>query len=62
MKRISFSESDASKLYELCLEHFQEYCGHCIALKERLEKFIGDKEKNRINRAVKRSPYCQDYV
>jgi hypothetical protein len=60
-KRISFSESDASHLYELSLQNFQtdkdSPCFLCVIIKKRLEKFLGDKEVGRIKRIIKKNPY-----
>lgn len=60
--RISFSEYDATHLYELALEHFcisekEGVCYVCLNLKVRLEKMIGKKEVVRIQRQVKQHPY-----
>ena len=60
-RRISFSIDDASHIYELALENFQVDkdcpCFGCLAIKERLEKFIGEKEVKEIKRIIKRNPY-----
>ncbi|PIX57186.1 MAG: hypothetical protein CO060_03125 [Candidatus Yonathbacteria bacterium CG_4_9_14_0_2_um_filter_43_16] len=60
--RISFSEYDATHLYELALEHFcvsdkEGVCHVCLSLKQRLEKIIGKSEVSRIKRQVKQHPY-----
>lgn len=60
--RISFTEYDATHLYELALEHFcvseeEGVCYVCLSLKVRIEKMIGKKEVARIQRQVKQHPY-----
>ena len=62
VSRISFTEYDATHLYELALEHFcvsekEGVCYVCLRLKNRLEKMIGKKEVARIQRQVKQHPY-----
>jgi len=63
MKRISFSKSDASHLYELALQNFQIDkncpCFSCLIIKKRLEKFLGEKEVRSIKRIVKKNPYIK---
>lgn len=62
MKRISFDEDSAGHLYELALEHFcveeNAGCHTCTKIKERLEKFIGEKEVKAITRTIKNNGYC----
>lgn len=60
--RISFSDYDATHLYELALEHFcvskkEGVCYVCLRIKTRLEKMIGKKEVARIQHQVKQHPY-----
>lgn len=60
--RISFSDYDATHLYELALEHFcvsekEGVCHVCLSIKTRLEKMIGKKEVARVKRNVKLHPY-----
>lgn len=60
--RISFSDYDATHLYELALEHFcvsekEGVCHVCLRIKERLEKMIGKKEVACVKRNVKLHPY-----
>lgn len=62
--RISFSKYDAAHVYELALEHFcvskkEGVCEVCLVLKRRLEKFIGEKEFERIRRQIKKHGYCK---
>lgn len=62
--RISFSRYDAAHLYELAVEHFcvskeEGACAVCLVLKERLEKFIGEKEVKHIRRQIKKHGYCK---
>lgn len=62
--RISFGQYDAAHLYELALEHFcvskkDGVCLMCINLKQRLEKYIGHKEAQRIQRQIKKHGYCK---
>lgn len=59
-KRITFDKYDAKHLYELTLENFQKGCYNCNKIKERLEKFIGDKDVKHIKEIVKKYPYCND--
>ena len=59
---ISFSEYDATHLYELALEDFcvskkEGVCHTCLNLKKRLEKFTGEKEVKSVKRQVKKHPY-----
>jgi len=56
-ERISFSKYHASHIYELCLPNFQKHCIGCRMIKERLEKFLGEKEVGRIKYLVKKYPY-----
>ena len=61
-RRISFSQYDAAHVYELALEHFcvskdEGICPLCLVVKKRFEKFIGEKEVNRIRRQVRKHPY-----
>ena len=58
-KRISFGKWDAVELYELASGHFQEHCFSCESIKERLEKFLGEKEVKRIKNNLKKHPYCK---
>jgi hypothetical protein len=55
---ITFNNSDAEHIYELCLGHFSE-CGQCQIIKKRLEKFIGEEEVRSIKRIIKKYPYCK---
>lgn len=60
--RISFSDFDATHLYELALEHFcvsekEGICHACLSIKTRLEKMISKKEVARVKRNVKLHPY-----
>jgi hypothetical protein len=61
MKRITFSKFDAEHLYELSLQNFQVDkdcpCCSCKIIKQRLEKFIGEKSVRWIKRAIKKNPY-----
>lgn len=57
-KRISFDVYDASELYELCLEHFQDGCFSCEEKKKRLEKFIGPEEVKIVKRIIRKTGYC----
>jgi hypothetical protein len=61
-KRITFSQHDASHLYELALEHFciEEECWQCMGIKKRLEKFIGVNEVRHIRKIIKKNGYCQN--
>ena len=66
-RHISFSQYDAAHLYELALEHFEVskeegVCALCIELKNRLEKFVGQKEVQRIKRLVRKHGYCRPTI
>jgi hypothetical protein len=60
-RRISFGEFDAAHLYSLALENFcvsgkEGVCAACVQLKQRLEKMIGPKEIQSIQRQAKKHP------
>jgi hypothetical protein len=60
-RRIAFGESDAAHLYSLAVENFcvskkEGVCFECLQLKQRIEKFIGEKETKSIQRQVKKYP------
>jgi len=61
MKRISFNTYDISHLYELSVEHAYacKGCYECEHLMDRMEKFIGKKETNRIKKVINKRPYCR---
>jgi hypothetical protein len=62
MKRISFSEYDASHLYDLALQNFQEDCVLCNQLKERLTTIIGKDEVRRIKTQQNKHPYLKKVI
>ena len=61
IKRISFGEFDASRLYEWKLALNQglgeSCCENCTYIEKRLEKFIGKKESKFLQKQVKKYPY-----
>jgi hypothetical protein len=57
MERISFSQEDASHLYELAYQNFQEGCYLCDKEKSRLESFIGTRSAKVIRAMIKKHPY-----
>lgn len=60
-RRISFSEYDANRIYEWKLALNQglgeSCCEWCSYLEERLEKFIGKKDAEHLQKLVKKNPY-----
>lgn len=60
-RRISFTDYDIAHLYELSVENFQVFengcCPQCKLIKDRIEKFLGEKEVNKIKKVVKKYPY-----
>jgi hypothetical protein len=60
MKRISFDQYYLGYIYEMCLEHFcADDCSECDYLKERMEKFLGQKTVKEIKRLINKHPYCK---
>ena len=65
MKRISFDEFDAARIFEwkLALEQGLEkegkpmFCICCPPIRNRLAQFIGKPEENMLRREVKKNPY-----
>ena len=57
MKHLTLNEYTATHLYELAHNNFLKKCTDCEQLKERLEKFIGDKQVRAIKRILKKNPY-----
>jgi hypothetical protein len=57
MNRISFNQEDASHLYELAYQNFQEGCYLCDKNKKRLESFIGTRISKSIRNTLKKNPY-----
>jgi len=60
-RRLSFGAYDAAHLYSLAVENFcvskkEGVCFECLQLKQRIEKFIGEKESKSIRRQVKKYP------
>ena len=64
MKRISFNEHDAFLILEWRLAMLQHHpnekdCNSCEHLRERLEKFLHEKEVKYLYKQMKKYPYAK---